>query len=433
MLKYIISGLFVCAILPLQAQTKQDSLNQKLIKEISDMQQKYVALSDLNKKVEEINKTVESGNSRAITTENKLKSIENLAENTNERFNKLAVDEVKTKENQHKSNYDSFVTTADFIEQVNSAITTFDASNAQMSYLNSIADLNNPQSNALGFKLDEVVTGLIRDKLMPRARDKSAFSKAMEFTKTMITSPLVQGATTGSAVGNVIRSITNTVPGVNTLTSVFGLIANLAISDKGLKAEDLKAFSDELKKYIVHYESLAKANQEFEYSVSSLKIKTASLRNLATNFARENATDLYHNDPSVNKNDINKMELTDLLDKHFNSRHVENYFKKQEERFKNDYKKLTEKFTFSFVGRARVSLIRDELEKIYSEQLSTYETYQKNLIVILKNASEISSNKSQVTSTLTNLEGNFKQMIESYQKQVKLDRVLHTANQVPRY
>ncbi len=428
-IKYLFTSVFLCGSLALQAQTKQDSLIQKLSKDLAEMQQKYLTLNELPRKVEEVNKNVETNSSRTLGIENKIKSVENLAENTNERFNKLAVDEVKTKENLHRNNYDSFVYTAEFIDQVQLAIITFDANNSQMSYFNTIADLNNPQSGTLGFKLDEIVAGLIRDKLMSKARDKSAFNKAMEFTKTMITAPLVQN----SAVGNIIRTITTTVPGVNTLTSVFGLIANLVMTDKGLKAEDLKAFSDELKKYITHYEALAKVNQELEYNLNNLRIKTASLRSLATNFARENAVDLYRSDPTYNVNEINKMELTELLDKHFNSRHVEDYFKRQEQKYRHDYKQLAEKFPFSSVGRTKVSFIRDELEKIYSEQLTTYQSYQQSITAILKNASTISKNPEDVTNTLKRLEGNFNEMISNYQKQIKLERVRSTANQVPRY
>lgn len=149
-------------------------------------------------------------------------------------------------------------------QNLTNAIITFQLLNTKINILkakttsdkvdNFIKDLNNPQSNTLGFKLDETIIRLVNKNIQPK---KKNLAKNIIATVSSITqSPIV-------------TSIPTISPALSVANAVLGVLRSTSIVSEEVDQLKIKAFETDLNNYVEYYVVLNDCNAGFTYSLNN--------------------------------------------------------------------------------------------------------------------------------------------------------------------
>jgi hypothetical protein len=117
-----------------------------------------------------------------------------------------------------------------------------------------IKDLNNPQSNTLGFKLDETIIGLVNENL--RVNKKSVRTKIIE-NITAITR------------GQIVSTIVSVSPAITVSNAVLSLLRSASIISNDLDQHNIKQIEKGLTNYVQYYVALNDGNSAFTYNLAN--------------------------------------------------------------------------------------------------------------------------------------------------------------------
>ena len=402
--------------------------NKHLSDSIADLYKRYLELE----KAHDAN--IKSAGGAVNSLEKKLGNVENQASATAEKMNELGKrvnqfdeNDVVNAKTLYVKSKTSFIQTAFFMEKVDEALRDINSAIANFSYSTTITKLNNPTNNELGFSLDKAVIKILEDKILSQMKRKPSFiDKLKDVVKNIITNPLI------SPFAGIARALTtNTVPAVSSISSVFNVVQNMAVTDNNISVEALRNFTNELQKYVQHYEALAKASQELENSLAQLKLKMESLRKLAENFSQQNIEDIYGKDGLP---DLSKMPLEELTKKYLNFRKVNEFVESVETNTTgtSKYNTLAKRFVFPAVGRSKAAFIIEELEKLNSEYLAGLDSYQKNILVVLENAKKISDEPNAINTKIVELNTQYDNVVKAYIKSIEITEVRDAEANIPR-
>ncbi len=352
--------------------------------------------------------------------EGKINNLDNLTQSNSERLNGISEDDKTTKKTQYANNKGGLLASAKFIEAASRSLGAFELSGGFMQYSNFITALNNPTNEDLGFSLTKEVTRIVDDKILKGKAGRRVGGRFRDIISKVINNPIV------GVVGKTLMSVT---PGVSSLTSVFNLVNNFAITNEDVNLDAIKDFTTEMQRYVMHYENLGKAGRELDQNLNGLKVKTMSLRALVTNFVRENVADLYGENSIPN---LDKMPLNEMINKYFNFASVLQHINQLETETKMNHVTLLTKVRFPYAIRTRVSFVMEEIEKTYTEQLVTFKGYNDNISEIMTNATSISNDPSKIKTKLADLENNYRELIRLYNDNVQLENVRDARKNVPR-
>lgn len=274
--------------------------------------------------------------------------------------------------------------TPDFVKAANVSLSTLTLSNSLTDYLNDVGQLNNPENEELGVSLTTNVTQMIDSKIF-KGKEKAGKlhkSRFLNVVQHIVKSPLVTG-------------LTSVVPVVSALSSVSDLINDIAASNDEVDMAEFKACQEQLAKYMTFYESLGKANAEFNTKVNNLGIRIAVLHNLLRNFTSERLEALYPEQSQALLG--SQASLNELLLSHYDRELVLNLLQEIE---KNKtcsasgqvcYEQLLHDAHFSYpdfaINQARY--VADELEAIGNEYVKVFNEYQSAIERVLTNATGI--------------------------------------------
>lgn len=358
---------------------------------------------------------------RINNIEGKVSNLDNQTQSNSERLNGISEADRTTRQTQYASNKGGLLASARFIEAASRSLGAFELSGGFMQYSNFITALNNPANEDLGFSLTKEVTRIVDDKILKGRAGRRMGGRFRDMISKVINNPIVSG------VGKTLMSVT---PGVSSLTSVFNMVNNLAVTNEDVNIDAIKDFTTEMQKYVMHYERLGHAGRELDQNLNNLKVKTMSLRALVTNFVRENVAELYGESNIPN---LDKMPLNEMINKYFNFASVLQHINQLETETKMNHNTLLTKIRFPYAVRARVAFVMEEIEKTYTEQLVTFKSYNDNISEIMENAAKsISNDPTKVKTKLAELETNYRELIRLYNDNVQLDNVRDARKNVPR-
>lgn len=354
--------------------------------------------------------------------EDKYKFVESLSQGNNEQLKQIQKDGLISDQNFYGRNKESMVRAASFMEAVNNGLNALEFSVSSLDYSNSIFELNNPTNTDLGFSLEKVIIKLVDEKIIKGKFARRGGGKLRNIISSILNNPLVNNPLT--------KAIVSTVPAVSSITSIFNVVNSVAVTEDDIETSDLTAFTKELQRYTAHYEALAKASRDLDFNLNNLKLKSESVRKLATNFVKEQIYDIYtqNNAPSLEGLDMNSM-----VRKHYNYITVQEYIKQVESKNNNNYEVLSKRFVFPLVSRSKASFIGEEVEKLYNEYLTTLSTYHNNVVIILNNATALSEDKTKVSKKIFDLNERYKLLVDAYQKNVAIEDLKAREDNIPRF
>lgn len=117
-----------------------------------------------------------------------------------------------------------------------------------------INDLNNPQSNKLGFKLDAEIIKIVNSRIAPK--EKNVAKKIIENVSAISTSPL-------------INSIPAIAPALSITNSVIGLLRSTSIMKDKVDQNAINDFEADLSKFTKYYEVLNEANTGLTFNIKN--------------------------------------------------------------------------------------------------------------------------------------------------------------------
>lgn len=410
MSKLIILCLVFLAI-PGMLVAQNDSLRIRTLSDsIASLYNRYLGL----------NRQLNNNNNRL---DDKIKVIENQSSANSERLDKfLKNTELRTYETIYKNSKLSFISSANFMNSVNEALNALEFTVSSLDYSNSIFELNNPTNSDLGFSLDKVILKIVDEKIINSSKNGRRFGDRLKsILSGIINNPIINNPIT--------KAIVTTVPAVSSITSVFNVVNSLAVGETTIGTEMLKSFSKDLEKYVGHYEALARASSDLDFNLTSLKVKTEALRKLANNFTTQSVIDLYTRDQVTG---IEKMDMNSVVKKYFNYAATTEYIEKLEQK-NGSYEFLSRRVVFPITNRSKISFILEEIERLYSEYVTTLNTYHNSIIAILNNANNLSEEPAKIKNKISKLETQFKTLLINYERNVDLSNIKALEANVPRY
>lgn len=151
-------------------------------------------------------------------------------------------------------------------QNLENAIDAYRILNAKINHLKShnsarlfeslVNDLNNPESNRLGFRLDQKIVGLVQDNIKPKKRN--AATKIYEGVNYIAKSP-------------ILGSIPAISPAANLTVSVMGFLRSSSVVTDGVEQATITKLEEELNGYIRYYNLMNEANTEFKYNLNIQK------------------------------------------------------------------------------------------------------------------------------------------------------------------
>lgn len=392
----------------LQAQTN-------LADSVSKLYKKYFELEGRAKiAYKKVSDSLQESYARYRTIRQEVNTSTNMVKN-------LTVKDLLNAQEKYNTNTESIRNTANFLDAANKSLSAIELSLQISGYLNLITELNNPTNEDLGFSLDREIQRLVEEKIIKGNRkfNNKNPSKFMRFISGVIKNPIT----------NLIAS---SVPAVSSLTTVFNVVTSTAVSEPSVNSGDLMTFQNEIKKYIEHYEKLAMASDELNVNLQTLKVKTQALKSLLLDFTSELVLDLHGKDKAES---IKDLPSNKLIERYYNYAVVDNYIKKTESKYKNNYEKLSKEpsLQYSVIGRNKVEFIAQELEKVSSEYLGMLHNFHTQILDVIKNADKLSKEKIKITQKTKQLEIQYQTVQESFKNAVDLSTIRSRLSDMPRY
>ncbi len=322
--------------------------------------------------------------------------------------------------NTHEKNTESIRQTAHSVEAMNKSLKALEASLSATEYFTSIAALNNPTNDELGFRLETEILKVIDDKILKKGGGKiRRIDKFRKIVANIVNNPIT-------------NLLTSFVPAVSSITSVVNLVNSQALDNDNIEAEDLKNFHQEIRKFTEHYENLAQANTNLINGINTLNIKVDALDRLLFEFTKTSAVDLY-------KKDIQKNNINELIREYYNYAKVDAQIKAVERNNsvygKINYEKIIteERLSYSVVGRQKLAFMGDELDKFVTEYQNMLDVYHKDITKILEKATQISTDKDKIKLKIDNLNRQYNNLRNTCEQSIDLKTTKSRLLEVPMY
>ena len=145
-----------------------------------------------------------------------------------------------------------------------------------------LGEINNPNSKVLGFQFSKIVFKAAIDNFIDHSpvEDKKRFTDVI---LNVVKNPLVNVLLTTNPVSYLVSKVVDKVGDLT--TSVRGRHGERILSvKKAFKKQQIKAFTEEMKKYYPFYDALLIASDEYEAKVAALKEENSQLESLIENY-----------------------------------------------------------------------------------------------------------------------------------------------------
>lgn len=322
----------------------------------------------------------------------------------------------------YEKNTEALRRTAGAMDAVNKSTSALKASLSATEYFTAISALNNPTNEELGFRLETEILKVIDEKIIKKSRLGKKADRFKKIVSNIINNPIT-------------NFITSNIPVVNSISSVVNLVNQTVLDDDNIAPDDLKFFSQDIKRYVEHYENLAKVSVELENQSKQMHTKIDALESLLNDFVRNSSADLY---PIEAKN-LENLSTNDLIRNYYSYAKVDATIRGIEKKFtsggKIDYIKILEdgRMNYSIVGRQKLDFLGDELSKISNEYLNSLDNYHKNVVDILQKANNLTQDKNKISQKIESLNRQYKNLKNSFEQNLDLKTAKSRIIEVPKY
>ena len=288
-----------------------------------------------------------------------------------------------------------------------------------------IKELNNPQSEALGFNFNETLLKLVNEHIQPKK--KNVAKNILEAVEGITQSP-------------IITSIPTFTPAISISNSVIGVLRSTSIFDDKVDNQKIKNFETALNNYIQYYSALSDANQVFKFNLEHQKeelgILQQNIYEQVIFFAR---TLKFQVQPKGPNEDVG--EYLNVLFKSFNKSYIENIFTelekehteisqntkkiKYDEILKNQYLKDANNRLEEFIS------LTTQFEFKYTEYFNILEQYNTRIIKALDIAK---TNKIATSGDVDNkkieFENKKKESISDIKTSINIDQLKNSKQKI---
>ena len=321
----------------------------------------------------------------------------------------------------YEKNVESLRKTAGAMDAMNKSISALKASLSATEYFSAIAALNNPTNEDLGFRLETEILKIIEEKIIKKTKFGKKADRFRKIVSNIINNPIT-------------NLITSNIPVVNSISSVVNLVNTTMLDDDNISPDDLKIFSQEVKKYVTHYENLARISVELEKQSREMHIKIDAVESLLNDFVRSATADLF-----TEAKNLENLSTNDLIRNYYNYSKVDATIRSIEKKYTTagriDYIRILEdsRVNYSVVGRQKLDFLGDEISRIANEYLNSLDSYHKNLIETLQKAGDFSQDKSKITQKVEALDKQYKNLRSSFEQNLDLKTTRSRIAEVPKF
>jgi hypothetical protein len=321
----------------------------------------------------------------------------------------------------YEKNVESLRKTAGAMDAMNKSISALKASLSATEYFSAVAALNNPTNEDLGFRLETEILKIIEEKIIKKTKFGKKADRFRKIVSNIINNPIT-------------NLITSNIPVVNSISSVVNLVNTTMLDDDNVSPDDLKIFSQEIKKYVTHYENLARISVELEKQSREMHIKIDAIESLLNDFVRSATADLF-----TEAKNLENLSTNDLIRNYYNYSKVDATIRSIEKKYTTagriDYIRILEdsRVNYSIVGRQKLDFLGDEISRIANEYLNSLDSYHKNLIETLQKAGDFSQDKSKITQKVEALDKQYKNLRSSFEQNLDLKTTRSRIAEVPKF
>ena len=388
----------------------------------------YQTNDSLTKQLEELGQSVSTVDKKLIKINELDGKVANLNNdlNTNlEKINKLTEEDFFSKQTRLKGQKSKIVNTATFVGYSINSFNAIDQAFAQTDYMTDISSLNNPNNTELGFSLSEEITELLESKII-KGDKKFNGKKAEKFltiAKNVVEDPFVS-------------AFTSSVPGLSAIEGVLGLVTNVVVKEDAVSVEDYKAFKEEMQKFINHYKSLSKAESNLTSNLGNLEMRLEALRTVIDNYALERVKTIYPDE------DFSGMNLNQVIAKYYTpldlERYISNVFNEYNGKGGMNYTAALadERLVYPFYAINQAQFIKQELEALNNEYISSYRNFQKSIRKVLLDSKSLTDGKDSdaaVDKKVSELDEKLSRLIATFEKSVAIENVVMSLNEIPTF
>ena len=397
---------------------------------IALLYQRYIELYEQNEvstdEMTKLKKTITILNGKLGKVDNIQGNLDQLSNTLNsnlEQVNRLTNNDIFTKKSRLEAQKEKIVNTAVFVGYANNSFDAIDAALAQSDYLSDVSNLNNPTNTELGFSLSEEITDLLEKEIIKGNRKFNGKNvrKFTAVTQNIIKDPFV-------------ATVTSTVPGLSAIQGVLGLVSNVIVREDNVTVEDYQNFKREMDKFILHYDGLSRANDNFNANVGNLQMRLEALRTVKNNYTLERIKAIH---PEA---DFTGLELHQIIATYYTpldlEKNIEAVIKEYQITPTNlDYTKALsdERLIYPFYAINQAQFIKQELEALTNEYMSSYRNYHKAIKIVLEKSKALSKTPANVDKKTNDLDGKLERLISTFEKNVKIENAINALNDIPTF
>ena len=269
---------------------------------------------------------------------------------------------------QQRQGLNKFIFTSDFLDVAIGSANNLQALILKESYRNKIASINNPTSNELGFNLEIEIQNSLKPLLQ-----KAKNTNSQKF-----------GQVVGSFLDAGKRSPISLFPAGNVFTSIISMVGSLTVKEKGIDQQDLDNFIKSIERYFIQYEGLYQSNLVFNSDMEKLKEKVRLLQEDIRGLLQDIILSL---DKTVKRQQLKHLSTEDLMLKYFDSKKIDVIINKPG---------VSNDLLFPQDAVKSCKEIANEIQRIYNEYTSIYNTNFQEIKNIIANSRNLSSSVDQL-------------------------------------
>ena len=397
---------------------------------LAQLYQNYMELWETNQqmtdKFEEMNQSLRDVGKKlgkVSELDGKVSNLNSTLNNNLEKVNRLTQNDIFTKKSRLATQKEKVINTSTFIGYSINSFDAIDAAFAQSDYMTDISSLNNPNNEELGFSLSDEITELLDKQIIKGNRKfngKNA-KKFLDVAKNIVEDPFV-------------ATFTSAVPGLSAIQGVLGLVSNVIVKEDDVTVEDYKAFKKEMDKFINHYNGLARAEGNFTSNLNNLEVRLEALRTVMNNYTLERVGSIH---PDA---DFGGMELHEVIATYYTPLELGSNI----DAILSEYKSgNTMNYTAALADKRlyypvyavnQAQFIRQELEALNNEFISSYRNYHKAIKLVLIDSKKLSKdNGALVDKKIMVLDEKLERLISTFEKNVKIGNMVNSLNNIPTF
>lgn len=218
------------------------------------------------------------------------------------------IDKIDSERKQlYKKEYDemylNIISAVEVSDKLSSVYNDIDTDIAQASIYNTIARVNSPTSDALGFEFTDIIVSQAKQIFDTPNQPPEKKKKFFKIIDKITNSPIVSDISKSSPFVGMVRSVVTAASALFTKPNVdievkkrsSGNVREVIVrhsDEQEFKTEELKLFVSKMQPYISFYEKLEYSNLEFEVNINTLLEEYRNLPSLIAEFEDKLLADL---------------------------------------------------------------------------------------------------------------------------------------------